>query len=632
MGSEWIQRGIAAATLFLWANTLAIVGAQTTTRDSTSGRPTYQVSSFDVSYAYNRPGQPSLAPVAGVKTRLGESDGVLGAPEPGKQTVTLALSEVTAQSPRRFTWSGIEAACRSIVGYYNQQGYAGVQVGPDPAEIAVDIDPATGAPTGGKDLRPQGHTTLHLLVRLATVSQVRSVVTPLGGGKPRVNDSQDKRIVQNSPLKGPAPASNEPGDLLRKDVLDDYIYRLDRYPGRHVDAAIAPGEDVAQGDVTLDYLVTEFKPWQVYVGGSNTGTTDTGMWRERFGFIDNQLTGHDDLLSLDYTTAGFKGFDALVGTYEAPVFNSQRLRWRLHGIWEEFSPSDVGLAVGPAAGARGKEESGGADLIFNFLQVHDLFLDLIGGATWQHVNAGGGMSNFFLPHIGVALERNTVISSAIASVDVAHNVVGVAHTRSDQIVKFGRPDVDREFTLLTGGASRSFYLEPLFHHGSGNVPHLAHELYFSAHGQTSFNRRLIPEEEGLVGGFYTVRGYREVLAAGDDVVYGTAEYRYHIPRGFGIQPSPQSLFGRPFRYAPQQPYGPADWDLIARTFVDAGETWDNKSVAGEHGQTLVSTGLGLEFLFKENLDIRVDWGVALHKADQTDAGDSRVHFAAVLSY
>jgi hypothetical protein len=79
--------------------------------------------------------------------------------------------------------------------------------------------------------------------------------------------------------------------------------------------------------VTLDYLVAENKPWTAYAELSNTGTKQTNEWRERFGFVHNQLTRSDDILRLDYATAGFDRSHAVNVDYSFPIL-SDRVRAR----------------------------------------------------------------------------------------------------------------------------------------------------------------------------------------------------------------------------------------------------------------------------------------------------------------
>lgn len=117
---------------------------------------------------------------------------------------------------------------------------------------------------------------------------------------------------------------------------------------------------------------------------------------------------------------------------------------------------------------------------------------------------------------------------------------------------------------------------------------------------------------------------------------GTLEYRYHLPRAFDPQPKPDVLFGKPFRTAPQQPGGRTDWDMILRAFVDAVQVWHNEKLGFEDDVRLLGTGVGMEFVLKQNLRFRADWGVALKDAenggDSVSAGSSQVHLQFTILY
>ena len=108
-----------------------------------------------------------------------------------------------------------------------------------------------------------------------------------------------------------------------------------------------------------------------------------------------------------------------------------------------------------------------------------------------------------------------------------------------------------------------------------------------------------------------------------------AEYRFHIPRALKINrdPSKTPVFGHPFRLSPQEEFGQADWDLIARTFLDIGRTMSTDRSVGETDDTLIGWGVGLELQIKRNISIRADWGMALKDVDSAnvDAGDNRFH-------
>jgi hemolysin activation/secretion protein len=102
-----------------------------------------------------------------------------------------------------------------------------------------------------------------------------------------------------------------------------------------------------------------------------------------------------------------------------------------------------------------------------------------------------------------------------------------------------------------------------------------------------------------------------------------------------VQAEPGKLFDKPFRWAPQYPYGTPDWDLILRAFVDAGCAMSNNGEDFfEDDATLVGAGIGAEFLFKRNFSARVDWGVALKDLPErgVDAGSNRFHLLFTVLY
>src|SRR5262249_19730009 len=148
-------------------------------------------------------------------------------------------------------------------------------------------------------------TTLTLHVTVGVVTEMRTV--GIGDRVPpdqTVNNPLHQRIRDRSPIQ-PHKKCDEPStNLIQRDALDDYIFRLSRHPGRRADVAVsASGEE--PGAIMLDYLITENRPWTLFAQLSNTGTDSEGRLREHFGFIHNQLTNSDDTLDLEYQTANF---------------------------------------------------------------------------------------------------------------------------------------------------------------------------------------------------------------------------------------------------------------------------------------------------------------------------------------
>lgn len=605
--------------------------------------PAFDVTSFVLRYPTDQPDRPQLEEFANLEVPLGFVDGVFVAPREGAQPVTITVEDLTSpqRGGRKFSVSAINSIGASLVKELNARGVIGVLVVPAPDQI----DPDTLA-----DLRGAGNTTLTMDVWTRAVSQIRTLGAGERWSKPeakgdkpsvqsRTNNKVHDRIRDNSPLQ-PGP-DGQAGDLLRKDSLDDYLYRLNRRPGRRVDAAIAAGD--IPGEVVLDYIVTENIPWTVYFQLSNTGTQETNEWLERFGLVHNQLMNRDDTLTIDVTTAGFTDTNGIVGSYDAPLGGSDKLRYKVYGTYSNFNASDVGLAGEDFTGANW---TAGAEISYNVWQRRFAFLDLYVGARWDNEEANNevvdvtGDTNFLIPYIGARFDRINDKSSLIADVRLEANLPDIADTSETEANELGRYPVDINWTVLKGEISSSFYLEPLIHGAEWSNPDapyrkttLAHEIALSLRGQYSFGSRLIPTQEITAGGLYSVRGYQQSIVAGDNGVIASAEYRYHLPRARAVtDPTTTPFMGKPFRWAPDQRYGRPDWDLIFKGFVDAGYIGYADQTSIEETETLLSTGLGIELSFMRNFNVRVDWGIVLHDAGPDKTGDSRVNFVGTILY
>jgi HEAT repeat protein len=601
-----------------------------------SDGPTYPIDKFVLAYRMNRPGLPDLDGVMKMDIVLRQtSTGWVKARQIAPLT-TIHLADVPKLSEHRFRGSAIQSINEQIVAYFNAKGLVGIFVAPD----EKDIDPQTA-----QDTRPADDgRTLRLVVAAAVISQVRTVASGerFGDRVDRVNLPAYQSIAANSPLQAATtqPAGDARG-LLWKDQLDDYVFSLNRHPGRRVNAALA--STGTNGEVGLDYLVTEDKPWSVYYQMLNSGTKATNTWRERAGFIDTQLTGHDDILTLDYTTSGFDADNQVSGAYEAPFFGSRWLRWRVYGNWDTYTASDVGITNEEFTG---KDWWLGGEAIANVYQYKDLFIDALAGAHFRHVDTHNetvdinGSADFLLPHVGARLERVTDAATTLASVIAEFNFNPLSG--GDDLDNLGRLNVDSSWTTVRWDAFQSFYLEPLFNRsqwhdpagGPAATPILANEVAFLVRGQYAGDSRLIPQFEDTVGGLYSVRGYPESVTAGDNTIVATAEYRFHIPRALQMTGEPPKLFGKPFRTGSSK-YGLPDWDLIARTFVDVGRTVNNQRLSPlEVDETLLSWGLGLELQILRNFSIRCDWGMALRDMEngEVTAGSSRFHIVGTLRW
>jgi hemolysin activation/secretion protein len=555
------------------------------------------------------------------------------APGPREPVQRFKLGDVHRLQQQRFTDTGLTLLAPAVVQYLKGRGLVGVYVTPDPAQLRVEEGRVI-------DLRPAGVTTLTLLVTTGTVTEVRTV--GVGERLPpdkTVNNPVHQRIRDTSPIQPRHEGDTKTTNLLRGDLLNDFLFRVSRYPGRRADAALsASGEE--PGAVTLDYVITENRPWLLFAQLSNTGTDASGRLREHFGFIHNQLTNDDDTLALGYQTSNFSDMHTAYGSYERPFGGSDVWRWHVDGSWYKYTASDVGL---PGQNFDGEGWSAGASVSWNFYQHHELFLDLVGGAEFKHISVDNhaaaitGSDDFLTPTLGIRLERNTDSEHTNAWLGVLFNLPGVAGT-GENLDALGRVGADRDYWIIKGNVTHAFYLEPIFDPNATNTGGLANEMLLSANGQLSPSSRLIPNEEMTAGGLYTVRGYPESITAGDSVIFGTAEYRYHIAKNLAANPAPGTLFGREFRYRPQYQYGPTDWDLILKGFVDVGRVVNTDRQPFEVDHTLVGAGIGAELAVTRHFNVRVDWGFALNKlkdstgATTVDSGHNELEFVLTVVY
>lgn len=598
----------------------------------------YMVSRFPLTYG--RPeleGQPDVPDLSDegfqrLAVRLGKTEAGYVAPRDGVPTVTVVLSDIQEGSGGKFYRSAIIEVCKAVVREFNRRGIYALFVAPSTMDIEERAFQQGGGGVGAKDLR-EGRTSLALKVWLGVVAK-EGVRTVAGGERvlsgEKINNPAHDRIRRGSPVKA--------GGLLRKDRLDAYTYALNRQPGRRVDVAVAAANE--EGGVQVDYLITENRPWTVFGQISNTGTENTDLWRERFGFVHNQLTNHDDVLRIDYATAGFDASQDLSASYEFPLMTNV-LRARAFAGYNQFTASDVGQSN---ATFTGSSWTLGGEVAWTFLQHRELFVDLVGGVRMDHVEVDNelgrtqGSEDFIFPNLAVRLERTTDASRTFAQVGAEITLGSADQTEIDNL---GRPQADNKWTMIHWDAEQSLYLEPLFNPPGGTADGkgmtLAHEVAVAFRGQYALGNRVVPKYEGVVGGLYTVRGYPESAAAGDTTFVASLEYRFHLPQVFSPRDPKE---GTQFRWVPQGPYGRADWDLIFKGFFDIGSAINSDVKAFEENQTLSGAGVGIEFQFKRNLSIRADWGFALNTINEdptkggqlVNSGDNRLHVVATLLY
>ena len=606
----------------------------------------YPVSAFDIIYVDPNPEFPSVDELKQVWLELGQTSTGLVAPRADVPLTRFRVGELQRYGVQPVYASAIRAINQQLVYEFNRRDFYAIVVTPLPE----DVERRTG-----RDLRPAGEMRLRLGVYAGRVKDLRTFAS--GDRYPddaeKLDLPEHAWILANSPIQ-----TTSPNDLLRKDQLDAYLARLNRYPTRRVDADISPARTA--GGVNLDYMVAETKPWYAYFQIENTGTEETTALRERFGFAHQQLFGRDDVLQLDYVTGNFTEVNGVLASYEAPFVRGGRFRGRVFGAWSQYDASVLGVPeVAGQDPFSGTQVDTGVQLITNVFQYRELFLDTVLGVDYEYIDVKNDINpvglqrqkeDFLLGSAGLRTERYAPFSSLTGQLVVERNFGGLVNTKEDDLPGLGRntTGLEANFITLRWDVDFSVFIEPLFSPEAWNAPSayetksLAHEFFVSFQGQQALNSRLIPQQEAVVGGLYTVRGYPEADVVGDNAMVFTAEYRLHIPRLFspGGKPVQVPVLGK-FRGRPEYQYSYADWDLMFRTFIDVGHTGFHDKQPGDYSQTLSGAGVGLELRVLRYLTARVDAGFALGSVNplgpsndqgSTSVGDSKVNFSVRILY
>ena len=497
----------------------------------------YTVNGFSLSYGKEHTDLPAIEQLDAIEIHLKLNDGIytrMNEDTSGRAKAKLASGETgvtriqigNVPTGSKFSEGALKQVLTNIVDYFNDLDYYGVY---------ATFDSASIDPSNGKDRRKNKKADLKIIIWSSEVVQMRTI----GKGnrfppEDSIENKKHSKILANSPLSGRS--NDQLGSLLIRSEIENYLYRLNRFPGRQVDAAVSSSGKM--GEVVLDFLVNENRPYVLYAQVSNTGTESTGNWRERLGFIHYQLTNNDDRLSLDFITAELDETNSLLGSYEIPIIYPNYLKIRSYGSWSEYDGNEVGLSSSVFSG---ETNSLGFELISNPFVLNGFNFDLSAGVRWSDIEVVNrtldeiGNTQVSIPYLSVTMNQRNQLGSMDGSITIEGNFdsIGV----NEQNGALGRGNLDADWQLLKGHFHSSAFLEPLIF-GSGwndrstwRSSTLAHELDFNFRFQQTFgNERLIPQETFIAGGLTSVRGYREFVASGDSGIVMNLEYRYHLPR------------------------------------------------------------------------------------------------------
>jgi hemolysin activation/secretion protein len=606
--------------------------------------PFYKISRLDVEYIDLYEGLPDIDFLLDADLYLEKTEDGFTAPKNIDNLYKVRLSEIQDLSPDfSFSRTALRLITRRVVEQINKKGIIGIYA-------YIDFDQITPR---GKDLRSPNDLSLKIMITASTVSSIKALQAGADitdeetwEEEEELKDSTQslfERIYRLSPVQiaetdsdqvNPIAGSSFGPSLIQKGLLQDYLYFINRHPGRRVDLKIKPEENL---EASIFFLVLEGKPWRVSYNTSNVSK----KWVNQLDFVHYQLTNNDDIFKSSIITNDFSSFKSFVLSYEAPFFDSVRNHWKLHWSGSEYDAS-IGIFKGdPEPEFSGEQFSIGAQYIGNIYQHKEFFFDFVFDTTFKNIKTRSklitepdgegndvprkGKGHFVVPNITFKASKVAKTHSFFAGFTIERALP----TYGKDLYKLNRGDEldgppDKAVTFYKINTNLSFYLEPLWDTtawsdtSTPDSSTLAHEVQMLARVQYSPNR-LIPQFKNTVGGPSSVRGYPQGVASGDSAYIASIEYRLHVPRLFSIQSNDSDNLGSEdgdavssFKWAPSYVYDRPDWDCVIKTFMDYGRTISvrrTQTILHEANEELWSIGLGIDLLFKSNIQLKTDWGI-----------------------
>ncbi len=404
-------------------------------------------------------------------------------------------------------------------------------------------------------------------------------------------------------------------EVLLSNKLSQDLYSLNRNPFRHVDAIYTPGEKA--NTTNLEIRVKDRFPLRTYLGMDNTGNDVTGNNRVFIGMDWGKVFWTDQRLSYQFVSSSdFKRFSSHTLFYEAP------LPWKdLIRVYGGYASVNADFIVPNITGTHfhTKGWSMQASVRYDLtLQPGDAFLhNVTFGSDFKRTN-----NNLQLGGRPVISEENVNLTQLMVGYQLGYQTD--PFFLSFEIEGFYSPG-----QWVSDQSNSDYHSLRPFAKNIYAYTRSAFMLIWDFYKKWSLSKtlrfqlatgNLLPSEEYGIGGFSTVRGYKERLVNGDNAFVWNLE----------LQTPPVSLFN------PLAGYRKFHDVFRFLLFFDLGFEQVRKAVVGQRKtNTLVSLGPGIRYTITPYLSFKTDLGFQLHSVQDSsvDLGPHhRLHFSFVAGY
>jgi len=378
--------------------------------------------------------------------------------------------------------------------------------------------------------------------------------------------------------------------VLNKEKIAEALQTFQLNPRvRQIKADLKPGDE--RGQAVLDVEVSEAKPYRVTFQFDNLEPPSVGSYRGLINFSHLNVTGYGD--SLNAVVRYTKGLRSLFGMYEVPL-NAHGTTLDIHA---DLSRADIVEEPFDELDIENESETYGFTLT---QRLHhkttmesdhwfDVFLTgekrrsqsfLFGeGFPFTKGASADGESKVTVLRIGQTWGYRTR-NHAFA----LRNALSIGLDWFNATVHDDRDLADGEFIAYLGQAQYA-WLFPLI----GPLRGRNGQLIVRGDAQLA-NEPLLSMEKIGVGGYGTVRGYRQNEFVRDNALIGSIEM--HVP----VYESRRSRL-----------------ELVP--FYDIARVW-NKNATSEERETISGAGLGLRGTIGDHLSAFLYWGHAFDDIEQ----------------
>ena len=361
-----------------------------------------------------------------------------------------------------------------------------------------------------------------------------------------------------------------------------------------------------EGEVNAVLNVVDNKPWTAGATVDNAGDSSTGKYHLGLLFQHANVSGHDDVLSLQFTTTLQKPskYSVFGAGYHLPLYE----RGDSVDLYASYSNVDSGTV---AAGIFDLNVSGRGSVVggrynFNLGRSEDFDSRLIFGLDYKAFKNNVALQGIQLGNdINVhplSLSYSGTLSSNAGELNAyltaVHNLPGGEKGKTDDFLKI-RSGARAGYNILRYGAGYSKVLPAAWQV----------KLLFS--GQYTSDA-LVPGEQFGAGGASSVRGFSERAVANDYGNLISAEiYTPNLCTGFSASFTQCQLLG----------------------FYDAAHLSRNKALPGEQSSaSLASIGIGIRLAMSRLMSLQMDYGKSVRAPDELSKDDRRLHVRLGVNY